>query len=49
MPEIIIIVAVARNGVIGRQGKLPWNLPSDLRHFKRTTIGPPADHGSENL
>ena len=34
-----IIVAVAENGVIGRDGDLPWRLPADLRHFKRTTMG----------
>jgi dihydrofolate reductase len=36
---VSIIVAVAANGVIGRDGDLPWHLPSDLRHFKRTTMG----------
>jgi len=34
-----LIAAVARNGVIGREGALPWRLPADLRHFKRTTLG----------
>lgn len=38
MPEFIIIVAIARNGVIGRNGRLPWHLPSDLKHFKKTTM-----------
>lgn len=33
------IVASARNGVIGNQGEIPWHLPDDFRHFKRTTIG----------
>jgi dihydrofolate reductase len=36
---VSIIAAVAANGVIGRDGDLPWHLPSDLRHFKRTTMG----------
>ncbi len=36
---LAIIVAVARNGVIGRDGELPWHLPEDLKHFKRTTTG----------
>jgi len=34
-----LIVARARNGVIGRHGTLPWHLPEDLAHFKRTTMG----------
>jgi len=38
-PRISIIVARARNGVIGKQGALPWHLPEDLAHFKATTTG----------
>ncbi|MEM8995498.1 MAG: dihydrofolate reductase [Acidobacteriota bacterium] len=34
-----LIAAVAQNGVIGRDGDLPWRLPKDLRHFKRLTVG----------
>ncbi len=37
--RLSLIVAVAANGVIGRDGDLPWRLPSDLRFFKRTTMG----------
>ena len=36
---IIGIVAVARNNAIGKDGKLPWHYPSDLKHFKETTTG----------
>jgi dihydrofolate reductase len=36
---ISLIVAVARNGVIGRKGDLPWHLPKDLRRFKALTMG----------
>jgi len=36
---VSLIVAAAANGVIGRDGGLPWRLPADLRHFKRTTMG----------
>jgi dihydrofolate reductase len=36
---VSLIVAVSSNGVIGRGGDLPWRLPADLRHFKRTTMG----------
>ena len=38
-PEITIVVARARNGVIGRAGKLPWHLPADLKRFKALTMG----------
>jgi dihydrofolate reductase len=37
--KIVIVAAVASNGVIGRQGKLPWHLPEDLRHFRKLTEG----------
>ncbi len=37
--KISIIVAVSENGVIGRGGELPWRLSSDLRRFKRLTMG----------
>jgi dihydrofolate reductase len=36
---ISIVVARARNGVIGRDGALPWHLPTDMRHFKDLTTG----------
>ena len=36
---ISIIVAVARGGVIGADGKMPWHIPEDLQYFKRTTTG----------
>jgi dihydrofolate reductase len=38
-PRIAIIAAVAANGVIGRDGTLPWHLPDDLKHFKALTTG----------
>ena len=40
-----MIYARARNGVIGNQGQLPWHLPEDLAHFKRTTLGQPVVMG----
>ncbi len=40
--KIVLVVAVARNGVIGRDGDLPWRLPSDLKRFKQLTIGRPV-------
>lgn len=40
MPKpVVIVVAVAQNGVMGRDNRLPWRLPSDLKHFKATTMG----------
>lgn len=39
MMRISIIVARALNGVIGLDGGMPWDLPEDLRHFKRVTLG----------
>jgi dihydrofolate reductase len=38
-PPITIVVARAQNGVIGREGKLPWHLPADLKRFKALTMG----------
>ena len=40
-----LIYARARNNVIGLQGDLPWHLPEDLAHFKRTTLGQPVVMG----
>ena len=37
--EVVLVVAVARGGVIGVGGALPWHLPADLAHFKRLTLG----------
>lgn len=37
--SIVIIVAAARNGVIGRDGAMPWRLSSDLKRFKSITMG----------
>lgn len=38
-PCITIVVARARNGVIGREGKLAWHIPADLKRFKALTMG----------
>jgi dihydrofolate reductase len=42
---IVIVAAVARNGVIGVDGRLPWNIPEDLTRFKRLTMGHPIVMG----
>jgi dihydrofolate reductase len=43
--HIAFVVAVAENGVIGRYGKLPWRLPSDLKWFREVTLGKPVIMG----
>ncbi|HAF56275.1 MAG TPA: diacylglycerol kinase [Thauera sp.] len=40
-PEIVIVAALARNGVIGRDNGLPWRLKADLQHFRALTMGHP--------
>lgn len=44
-PRIVLVVAVAENGVIGRNGGLPWRIPGDLKHFKAVTMGKPVVMG----
>jgi dihydrofolate reductase len=39
--NLAFVVAVAKNGVIGRAGGLPWRLSTDLKHFKNVTMGTP--------
>jgi dihydrofolate reductase len=41
-PAVVLVVAVADNGVIGQGGKLPWRLKSDLRLFRAVTMGKPV-------
>ena len=43
--EIVLVAAVAENGVIGRKGGLPWRLKSDLQHFRAVTLGKPVVMG----
>lgn len=45
MTLISMVVAVARNGIIGREGGLPWRIPSDLRRFREITMGKPVIMG----
>lgn len=42
MPAFDMIVAAANNGVIGHNGDMPWHVPEDLKHFKKTTQGHPV-------
>ena len=45
MTCLSIIVAVAENGVIGKDNAMPWQLPEDMQHFKRVTMGKPIVMG----
>lgn len=48
-PEITLVLARAANGVIGADGKMPWHLPADLRHFKQITMGRPMIMGRKTF
>lgn len=48
-PRISIIAALARNGVIGIENRLPWRLPEDLAHFKALTLGHPILMGRKTF
>ena len=48
-PDITLIVARADNGVIGRDGKMPWHLPADLRRFKQLTMNRPMIMGRKTF
>ncbi len=45
MREIIIIVAVAKNNVIGKDNKIPWHISDDFKHFKELTLNHPIIMG----
>ena len=45
MADIQIIVAIAKNFVIGNEGQIPWHLSEDLKHFKEITTGHPVVMG----
>lgn len=46
---IVLVVAAARNGAIGLDGRLPWHLPADLRRFKALTMGKPMVMGRKTF
>ncbi len=48
-PRCCLIVAMASNRIIGRDGGMPWHLPADLRHFKQTTMGKPLIMGRKTF
>ena len=45
MSEIIIIAAVSKNNIIGKDGKIPWYIKEDFQHFKELTSGYPVIMG----
>lgn len=46
---IAFVVALSDNGVIGKDGDLPWHIPEDLKHFKRVTMGKPIIMGRKTF
>jgi dihydrofolate reductase len=46
---IAIVVAASENNVIGKEGKMPWRLPKDLKHFKTLTLGHPVVMGRKTF
>lgn len=46
---IVLILARARNGVIGKDGRLPWHIPADLKRFKALTTGTPMIMGRKTF
>ena len=47
MTEIIVIVAVAQNGVIGKDNDIPWRISEDFQYFKKQTLGCPCIMGDK--
>lgn len=45
LPNLVLIAALARNGVIGINNTLPWHLPEDMKHFREATRGKPIIMG----
>ncbi len=48
-PPVVLVAAVARNGVIGGRNRLLWRLPSDLKRFKALTMGKPLVMGRKTF
>ena len=47
--RLVAVVAMARNGVIGRDGEMPWRLATDLQRYRRLTMGKPMIMGRKTL
>ncbi|MEF2553085.1 dihydrofolate reductase [Aurantimonas sp. A2-1-M11] len=48
-PALVAVVAMAENGVIGDDGAMPWRMPSDLKRYRRLTMGKPMIMGRKTL
>lgn len=48
-PAIVMIAAMGRNRVIGRDNAMPWRLPTDLKRFRRLTMGKPVIMGRKTF
>ena len=48
-PQIVLVAAVARNGIIGSDGDMPWKLSTDLKRFKALTMGKPMIMGRKTF
>lgn len=46
---LVMVVAVAENGVIGREQQMPWRISGDLKHFKAVTMGKPVVMGRKTF
>ena len=49
MTELSLIVAAAKNGIIGKDNDMPWHLPADLAYFKKVTLGKPVIMGRKTF
>ena len=47
--KIVLVAAIGENGVIGREGGLPWRLKSEMQHFKKLTVGKPVIMGRKTF
>lgn len=47
--SIVLVAAVAENGIIGADNAMPWRIPSDLKHFKALTLGHPVVMGRKTF
>jgi dihydrofolate reductase len=47
--KVVLVAAIGENGVIGREGQLPWRLKSDLQHFKQVTMNRPLIMGRKTF
>ena len=49
LPLLVLVVAIAENGVIGNAGQLPWRLSADLKRFRKLTMGKPMVMGRKTF